>query len=147
MGYIPPSDRAMGAMRFQDHLRLQKQHAEELERQVVAQQVLDEASASIQAVYLARKRYRDPIEESRMRIRALQRRAASTTVGSNSLMAMEAYAAGTASSTTASRSVNQSVTGQAPPEYVSREVTVRHLNDHANLNPAAFKLYRKLRFG
>lgn len=138
----------MGSMRFQDHLKLQKQHAEEQERQIIAQQILDEASFRIQAVYLARKRYRDPIEESRSRIKALQRRATSTNAGSSSLMAMEAYVAGTSSAT--SKSINQSIHSQThgqAPDYVSREVTVRHLNDHANLNPTAFKLYRKLRFG
>ncbi len=123
-------------MRFQDHLLLQKQHAEELERQVVAQQILDEASTLIQPIYNSRRRFRDPIEESKARIKTLQRRAASAS-------------ATTSLQSSITPEARQQQVFQRPnqPDSVQKELTVRHLNDHANLNPTAFKIYRKLRFG
>lgn len=129
-------------MRFQDHLLLQKQHAEEQERQSVAQRILDEASAKIGTIYSSRRRFRDPLEESKARIKTLQRRAASA---SGPATADETQLTASMRSSRAA-----SISGQAVavnPDYVTREVTVRHLNDHTNLNPTAFRLYRKLRFG
>jgi predicted Ser/Thr protein kinase len=135
-------------MRFQDNLLLQKKHAEDLERQMVAQKILDDASATIQSVYHSRKKFRDPIEESKARIKAWQRRAASTSAGASQQITAELV-----SKTALSQNGSGTITspsgqaGQQHQDYVTREVTVRHLNNHANLNPTAFKLYRKLRFG
>lgn len=133
-------------MRFQDNLLLQKKHAEDLERQVVAQKILDDASATIQSVYHSRKKFRDPIEESKVRIKSLQRRAASTSAGASQQIA-DAYSRTSQSVSAAATSPPGQQSQQQQHDYVTREVTVRHLNDHANLNPTAFKLYRKLRFG
>lgn len=127
-------------MRFQDNLLLQKQHAEELVRQQVAQTILDEASTRIQAVYQARKKFRDPIEESRARIKALQRRAASACASGSSSSQQTAYEVYT-------NRKHGSTGNQQQQDNAIKEVTVRHLNDHANLNQTAFRLYRKLRFG
>ena len=124
---------------------MQKQHAEEQERQLTAQRILDEASARIEQVYQSRKHYRDPIEESRQRVKNLQRRAIST--GEDPLMTSFKASATSRSASMAGSSHHQLPSSQAQQDYVTKEVTVRHLNDHANLNPTAFKLYRKLRFG
>lgn len=138
-------------MRFQDNLLLQKKHAEDLERQVVAQRILDEASSTIQSIYYSRKKFRDPIEESKSRIKSLQRRAASTSAVASQQIATDSYSRTTGGSQSGSATVTspsgQPTQQQQQHDYVTREVTVRHLNDHANLNPTAFKLYRKLRFG
>lgn len=115
-------------MRFQDNLLLQKQHAEERERAEVAQAILDEASKTIDALYAHRSQFRDPLAESQARIKILQRKAAN-------------------SSTTAEGTSKQSGAVVVDPDYVTKEVTVRHLNENTNLNPQAFKLYRRLRFG
>jgi hypothetical protein len=114
-------------MRFQDNLLLQKQHAEERERAEVAQAILDEASKAIDALYAHRSQFRDPLAESQARIKILQRKAAS-------------------SSSTA-EGTKQSGSVIVDPDYITKEVTVRHLNENTNLNPQAFKLYRRLRFG
>lgn len=140
-------------MRFLDHLLLQKQHAEEQERHLVTQHILDDASQTIHAVYTSRRRFRNPIDESRARIKSLQRRAASASATGSQLAAVDAYnSSGLMSKPPPSQNSSQTASQyqqqlQQQPDYVTREVTVRHLNDHANVNPTAFKLYRKLRFG
>lgn len=107
-------------MRFQEHLQLQKQHADEQVRQMEAQRILDEAATSIHRLYQSRTQYRDPIAESKGRIRAMQRRAASATASSH----FDQHPAN--NTTNSENGLTKSV-------------------DPTTLNPASFKLYRKLR--
>jgi hypothetical protein len=108
-------------MRFQDALLLQKQQAEQEERHKEAQSRLEKVAEQVDRHFNYWLQYRDPFGESHSRIKTLYTDL--TGVPSNG----------------SSRSLHTQLT--------DREVTVRHLNQETDLNPTAFNLYRKLKYG
>lgn len=144
-------------MRFQDALLLQKQQAEQKERQQEAQTRLEEVARHVHAQFNYWCQFRDPFAESRRRILALQQELATAAVtgrppSNASGTSLETGSSGSRS--TGSRggrvvmtlSSNQVSAGE-PQSLPAAEVTVRHQDQVSDLDPTAFSLYRKLKYG
>lgn len=126
-------------MRFQDALLLQKKQGEKEERQREAQSRLEEAAVLVDAQFNHWCQFRDPFAESHDRIRQMERLLVGDvepqpeTVAGSSL-----------------HSMRRALFNSEPSESSSsgpREVTVRHLDERADVDPTALRLYRRLRFG
>ena len=123
-------------MRFQDALLLQKQQAEQTERQHEAQARLEKVASQINAHFDYWCQFRDPFEESRRRIQQ-----SSPNLGSEQLIP-----SGGEGGSKKSGSVPSSSSGSAP-KGTPDTIMGKPVEDNADLNSTAFNLYRKLKFG
>lgn len=115
-------------MRFQDSLLLQKQQAEQEERQKQSQHRLEQAASSVEDNFKYWLQFRDPFKESLERITALQKQVTGQSEHS------EGFTGG-------------SLRSLRHPNGSCPELTIRHLNESADLDPTAFNLFRKLKYG
>jgi hypothetical protein len=113
-------------MRFQDALLLQKQQAEQAERQTESQRRLERAAMDVDANFKSWLQFRDPFTESHERIMVFQRQVTGQE--------------GESAASTSVRSLRH-------PNGSSSELTVRHLNESTDLDPTTFNLFRKLKYG
>lgn len=121
-------------MRFQDALLLQKQQAEQTERQHEAQVRLEKVASQINAHFDYWCQFRDPFEESRRRIQ----QPAPNRGNEQLVLSSEG-------SNKKSGSVPSSSPDSAPKG--TSDIMGKHADDNADLNSTAFNLYRKLKFG
>lgn len=151
-------------MRYQDALLLEKKHAEDKERQMEAQIKLEKVASVVDNHFTYWLQYRDPFAESDSRINELKKRLSRESApsqpdsnntqesNSNSSSHSAGGAAGSFRSTLR-RALHLGGGSTSPRESTTEsmdavpDVVVKHANEQADLNPTAFKLYRKLRFG
>lgn len=147
---------AIHFMRFQDALLLQKQQAEQRERQQEAQARLEEVARHVHAQFNYWCQFRDPFAESRRRILTLQQELAAAATGRSpsnaSGTSLETGSSGGRS--TGNRGGRVAIplsSGHMSAEeqqlLSAAEMTVRHQDQVSDLNPTAFSLYRKLKYG
>lgn len=136
-------------MRFQDNLLLQKQQAEQEARQREAQQKLEVVAQRVNAHFDYWSQYRDPFLESQERIMALQKSLPTTIQPFEDPPLPPYHQVPSGSSTRSLRRNFSGNNGSIPDQNGSnnRDVTVHHVDERAELNPTAFNLYRKLKYG